>query len=273
VNLSMPRSFHEGISRRRLLQTGGVVSLGAVVAACGSNRGGSEAPGRLGVAPPPATLPAAKIDDLALLRTAQSLEHTALMLHQAIIDTGALTNDEMPLVERLIADHTAHAELISGLVTGAGGEPFDCANPFLVDRVVNPIVEQFESSDDVHRDVLLAAQAAESWLGASHQSLVGQIELGELRRGVAQVGCEEHRHATVLARLINPDDTFAPVFFGDPLERNGEGFWVPYAIPSTFGRVSAIDLVVGAPNDEGGRFAIQLQTPAPNSIVYDYQSC
>jgi hypothetical protein len=273
VNPFVPSWSSEGISRRRLLRTGGVVSLGAVVAACGSNRGGSDAPGRLGVAPPPATLPEAEVDDLALLRTAQSLEHTALMLHQTIIDTGALTADEMPLVERLMADHTAHADLFAGLVTGAGGQSFDCANPFLVDRVVNPIVEQFGSSDDVHRDVLLAAQATESWLGASHQSLVGQLEVGELRRGVAQVGCEEHRHATVLARLINPDDTFSPVFFGDPLERNGEGFWIPYAIPSQFGRVSGIDLVVGAPNDEGGRFSIQLQTPAPNSIVYDYQSC
>jgi hypothetical protein len=297
VNAHLPTSLSEGITRRHLLQAGGVVSLGALIAACGSS--GSEDPGRLGVAPPPATLPDAPIDNLALLRTAQSLEHTALALHQAIVDTGALTADESPLVERLIADHTAHAALIGELITRLGGEPFECANPFLADRVLNPIVEQFATSDDVHRDVVLVAQAAESWLGASHQSLIGQFvieepeeqsgsaessstaapaptvdatTLGELRRAIAQVGAEDQRHAVVLARLIN-DDTFSPAFFGDPVERDGQGFWIPYAIPSTFGRVAGIDLVIGAPNDEGARFAIQLQTPAANAVIYNYQSC
>jgi hypothetical protein len=270
VNRSLPTST-DGFTRRQLLQAGGIVSLGALVAACGSN--GSDNPGRLGVAPPPATLPEAPIDDLALIRTAQSLEHSALMIHQAIVDTGALNADEARLVERLIADHTAHGETLGSLVTQLGGEPFACANPFLVDRVINPIVEQFAESDDPHRDVMLAAEAIESWLGASHQSLIARLTAGDLRRAVGQVACVDHRHATVLARLINPDETFAPSFFGEPVERDGEGFWTPYAIPSTFGRLAGIDLVVGAPNDDGGRFSIQLQTPAANTIVYEYQSC
>jgi len=270
VNARLPTSA-DGITRRHLLQAGGLVSLGALVAACGSN--GSDNPGRLGVAPPPATLPDADVDDLALIRTAQSLEHTAVVMHQAIVDTGALTGDETPLVERMIADHTAHGEMLGSLATEMGGEAFACANPFLIDRVINPIVDQFAESDDPHRDVMLAAQAIESWLGASHQSLISRLTQGELRRSVGQIGCVEHRYATVLARLINPDETFSPSFFGEPVERDGEGFWTPYAIPSTYGRLSGTDLVVGAPNEEGGRFSIQLQTPAANTIVYDYQSC
>ena len=50
-------------------------------------------------------------------------------------------------------------------------------------------------------------------------------------------------------------------------------FAVVYAIPSTFGTVSAIELVVGAPNDDGQRFTVLLQTPAANTYVYSDQSC
>ena len=46
-----------------------------------------------------------------------------------------------------------------------------------------------------------------------------------------------------------------------------------WAMPSTFGTVSAIPLVVGAPNEEGQRFAIDLQTPAANTFVYNELSC
>ena len=40
-----------------------------------------------------------------------------------------------------------------------------------------------------------------------------------------------------------------------------------------FGKVSGIDLVIGAVTAEGSRFAIQLQTPAQNTFVYEYMSC
>ena len=38
-------------------------------------------------------------------------------------------------------------------------------------------------------------------------------------------------------------------------------------------QLTGIDLVVGARDEEGTRFSIQLQTPAANSLVYDSLSC
>ncbi len=131
-----------------------------------------------------------------------------------------------------------------------------------------------DGSDDVHRDVLNIAFAFETLFGASYQSFVRAVRRRSTCAGRSMlVGSEEQRHATVLARMINPDETFAPTFFGEPDEKDAEGFPIPYAIPSVFGKVSPIELVVGAPNDEGARFSTLLQTPAANSFVYDYMSC
>ena len=47
------------------------------------------------------------------------------------------------------------------LVTGAGGEPYPCANQFIMDRSINPVLAAMEGSDDVHRDVLNIAWAFE----------------------------------------------------------------------------------------------------------------
>lgn len=274
---SLPSSAAAALSRRELLRTGGlVVTVGTLVAACGENRTGPQSPGRLGVAPPPATLPAGEIDDLALLRTAQSLEYTALAVYDAAGATGELNAAETALAERFVADHTRHAAALGGLIVAAGGEEFACPNPFLMDRAVGPILAALEANggtDDLHRDLLNIAHAFEQIAGQSYQALVVSFVDPALRKAAMQIGGEELRHATVLARAITPDQTFAPSFFGEPEEKNEAGFVVPYGIPSVFGRVSGFELVVGARNDEGARFSVQLQTPAENTIVYEYQSC
>jgi hypothetical protein len=40
-----------------------------------------------------------------------------------------------------------------------------------------------------------------------------------------------------------------------------------------FGKLSAVELVVGKVTEEGSRFSTQLQTPAQNTFVYDYMTC
>lgn len=265
------------MNRRQLLRTGGLaLSIGAVAAACGSDRTGPTSPGRLGVAPPPATLPPGEVNDLTLLRTAQSLEYTALAVYDAAAATGAMTDAELALAGRFVEDHTRHAAAIAELIAAEGAEEFACANPFLMERIVGPILGALEANggtDDLHRDLLNIAHAFESWAGASYQALVPAFADSSLRTAAMQIGGEEVRHATVLARTINPDQTFSPSFFGEPVEPDDAGFPVPYGIPSVFGRVSGIDLVVGARDEEGSRFEVQLQTPAQNTFVYDYMSC
>ncbi len=263
------------LARRALIRNSGLaLSMGAIIAACGNGRSGSDDPGRLGVAPPAPTLPEAEVNDVVLLRTAQSLEYTALAVYEQAAGLDVLHGDEQQLVGRFVSDHQRHASDLGALVTRAGGEEFTCPNPFVMDRAVGPILAALEGSDDLHRDVLNIAYAFEYLAGASYQDIVGTLQEPALRSTAMLIGGEEQRHAAALAMAINPDVLISPALFGEPVENDDEGFPVPYAVPATFGQLTGIDVVVG-PRDEveGTRFSAQLQTPAANSFIYDYMSC
>lgn len=263
------------LDRRSLLRNSGIMlSFGAVVAACGTGRSGSDDPGRLGVAAPVPTLPEAELNDGVLLRTAQSIEYTAIAVYDAAAGLDVLSGAEVALVERFVSDHQRHAAAIGALVAQAGAEEFTCPNPFIMDRAVTPVLGALGDSDDVHRDVLNIAYAFEALAGATYQALVGVLEDKSLRSTSMLIGSEEHRHAAALAAAINPDVLINPVLLGGATaDTDDEGFPIPYAVPATFGQLTGIDLVVGARNAEGARFTTQLQTPADNTFVYDYLSC
>ena len=264
-----------GLSRRQVIQSGGMLlAFGAIGAACAANDAGGT-PGRVGIAPPVPTLPEVEDppSDATLLRTLHSMEYAALELYKALVAKNVLNADEQPIFDRIIQDHTRHADEVGQLITGAGAQPYACPNEFMMDRSVNPVLAAMEGTDDMHRDVLNIAWAFESNFGASYQSFVKLLQGLEYRTAVAFHAGEEHRHAEVLARIINPDDTFSTTFFGVPEEKDEAGFPIPYAIPSVYGKVSGIDLVVGDVTPEGTRFSIQLQTPAQNTFVYEYMAC
>lgn len=270
----MNRFPNPSIGRRQLLRNGGLVlSMGAIVAACGTDRGGSTDPGRLGVADEATPIKQPAITDVVLLRTAQSLEYTVLAVYDAISARGELSSAESALAARFVEDHTRHAAMIGSLISAQGGAEFQCSNPFIMDRSVTPVLAALDGSDDVHRDLLNIAHAYESLAGATYQDAVGSLSDLSLRGEMMRIGGEENRHATALASAINPDVVFSPAMFGKPLSNDDDGFPIPYQIPSTFGLLKGVDLVVGARNSEGTRFSTQLQTPAQNSLAYEDQSC
>jgi hypothetical protein len=269
--------MNPSLDRRELLRNGGLVlSMGAVIAACGSNRGGVDAPGRLGVADEDPESIDTTVNDVVLLRTAQSLEYTALDLYAAAGDLGVLDGGAATLAERFVEDHTGHAARIGALITDLGGEEFTCANPFLVDRAVGPVLGAIAESDDQLRDVLNVAYAFEELAGRSYQALVSAISGDNqgARAEAMRIGGDEQRHAAALARAINPDATINPTLVGgEVMDADADGFPIPYAIPAVFGQLTGVPVVLGAPNDEGGRFSATLQTPAENSFVYEALSC
>jgi hypothetical protein len=264
------------ISRRELIRTGGLaLSMGAILAACGSNRTGSTDPGRLGVAPPAPTLPEVEVNDVVLLRTAQSLAHTNVAVYAGLLELDVLSSAERALMTRCSADHVAQSGVLDGLIAAAGGEPFACPNPFLLDRAVTPTLAAIDGSDDPHRDVINIAHAFEKITAASYQDMVTAFEDPSLRAEAARAIDVASRHSAAIARLAHPSPfpAYSPELVGEPAEPDASGFPVLYAIPSVFGLLSGVDLLVGIRNSEGTRYSTQLQTPAANSFVYDYQSC
>jgi len=268
--------FVRAIDRRTLLRSGGLaLSLGAVLAACGDDRGGLEEPGRIGIAPPREPLPDAPVDDIVLLRTAQSVEHTAVELYGIIEGLGVLDGSTAALAQRFSENHAAHAAVIGGLITARGGEEFACANPWMMDRVFGPALEVMEDTDDLRRDALNTAHAIENLAGATYQLFTGFFDDAELRQPVMEIGAEDHRQAAVLAMTITgtPDGYFSPALRSEEVEPDAAGLPIPYAITARFGQLGAKDLVVGSRDAEGTRFTTSIQTPAENSYVYEYMTC
>lgn len=262
-----------GMNRRQLLRNGGLaLSLGAVIAACGDDRGGSDNPGRLGVADTAPELPSGAVDDALVLRTAQSIELAVVEVYSII--APSLGSEAATLAERLVADHEARAAQLGQLATAAGGEPYDCINPFVADRSIAPMAEALDGSDDPERDAHNVAHAFETWLARSYQAMVPMITENIVLRGnIMEIGNEANRHAAAIALVINPDEPVNPVLYGREDDAANLEFAVPYAVTGTFGQLGPFVLVLGAVDDEGARTSISLQTPAENTFVYPEMTC
>lgn len=271
-----PSSTAPTFGRRRLLRDSSIaVSIGALVAACGEDRQGLQDPGRVGVAPPRATLPDVEINDVVLLRTAQSLEYTALEVYGVAAGLGVLDAGGTRLVERFVADHTDHADQVGALITAAGGAEFRCANPWYMERVIGPTLEAVDGTDNLLRDVLNIAYALESVAGASYQLFVRKLDDPELRAAAAAIAADESRHAAAIALAAtgSPDGYVDPELTGGEEAIGADGVPLLFALRSSFGRLGGTPLYVGARDEDGARFNITIQTPADNSFVYDHLSC
>ena len=115
------------------------------------------------------------------------------------------------------------------------------------------------------------------------------------------IGAREARHAALLALTINPDRPGGLVNFADAVNAepasppttlaptttvqniaSPSGGSTPTqtvqqteiptvtAIPSQFGSLAALQIVVGKGDENGTRLKINLETPSFNSFVYEY---
>lgn len=133
--------------RRQALKIGGLgVTLAALAAACGEDRTGDDAPGRVGNAPVVTSPADFTVDDAVLLRTASSLENTIISVYETVLDIdGAVPDDLVAVMNRLIEDHRSVADQMNSLTEAAGGTPWTTTNPWLMERLVGPTLEKIQS--------------------------------------------------------------------------------------------------------------------------------
>jgi len=221
---SPQQRLHALLGRRRFLQIGGfAVATSAVIAACGGTEAGGVA--RVGDAPSTTALPDPMVNDVVLLRTASSVEHSAIAVYDLVVDDPELLDPALrPVVQRFRDDHAGHAALFERLTREAGGEPWTCGNPRIDEFVVTPILRaitgaaatttttEIAPSDDPRRDVLHVAHAFEELAGSTYQALVQALSQPSLRGDAIVVGSHEVRHAALLAIAITgaPEGYFAP---------------------------------------------------------------
>ena len=260
------------VGRRDALKLGGLtLSAAALVAACGNDRSGGTDPGRVGFAPPVEQLEDYPVDDAVLLRTASSLELTAVAVYEAILDTGLLDAELTALVERLIEDHQTIADEMADLTESVGGVAWECTNPWYMDRAVTPILAAILASDNPLRDILNTAVELENIAASTHQSLTISLEDADAAAATISAATLESRHsAYIVAAARGPEGYVSPLINGDggsPTDVDG----VPqkFSITTRFGSTGQAELVIGAANENGVRQTFILQTPSLNSWIYN----
>jgi hypothetical protein len=192
-----------GLNRRRFLQIGGVgVLSAAVLAACGKDdkKGATS------------TTSAGKgsSTDIAILRTASSLEHVAIDVYQKAIDNaGALgiSAGVADVAKLFQAQHRDHAGLFEGATKEAGGMPFTTANPAVMQSLATRITALKSESD-----VLMLARDLENVAAATYQSTVGAFDNLAYNAAAMSVGGVEARHAAVLNGVLKADQFATKAF-------------------------------------------------------------
>jgi hypothetical protein len=265
-----PRDERLRLGRRETLRLGGIgLSLAAIAAACGEDRGGDSDPGRVGYVPPETALPDYPIDDAVLLRTSASVEATVIASYEEMLASGQLPDDVSQVMDELLTRHEALLEVLGTLTEQAGGEPWTCTNPWFDVRLIAPMMVTVADSDDPPRDMLRVAVSLEDWAAGTHQQFTAMIDDPELRVGTASGASIDARNSATLVVLTgDPEQYVSPTIDGgEPAVV--DGLPLQYAIPTRFGSVAQFELIIGAPDENGTRTTYQFQTPAENSYIYN----
>ncbi|MEY2762901.1 MAG: hypothetical protein RLZZ43_716 [Actinomycetota bacterium] len=264
------------LSRRELLRMGGLTVVGATfLAACGKQANVPESANiaSVGEVPPTTGLPAVEVTDAVLMRTAASLEYNAIETYELVLSSGLLTGNYAKLsdaVKRFRDDHVRHAEAVNGLAVQLGSKSVTCGNARIRSLYIDPAVALITESGnpDAGVDVIALAHGLENLATQTYQGVVGLLSNSQLRAAAMRIGADEARHAVVLAQVLNPG--FGAV---GPTVNETTGKANVASVPMAFGAQSSVQVTIGAPNAEGVKTTVAMETPSLNSLVYDYVSC
>jgi hypothetical protein len=205
-----PISDDAGVySRRRILAVGGFsVGLAAVIAACAPDRPTPQVP-QAGVAPSTTALPDQNVDDVVILRTASSLEHSIADAYAKILALGVLPADTAALVRRFGEQHGERAAYFEDLTRDNGGEPFTSGNEPFNSNVVDPALKSIADAGNDPGDLNWFVYGMENVATGTMQSFVPILRRPALRNSTMAAGGAEARAAAIAATLI-PTVTVVP---------------------------------------------------------------
>ena len=197
----------DALPRRKFLALGGFsVATAAVLAACGGpgGEGAGKGPRVAQAGEPPVTtgLPERVVNDVVLLRTASSLEHSAVAIYDKAFGMNLLTGDAAEFARRFQDHHASYAKFFEGLTTDAGGTPFTTENPAVTKNIVTPVYAAIEASADKAGGLRNMLHSLENVITETYQSFVPLLTLPKLRAAAMSVGAAEARHAAVWASIL-----------------------------------------------------------------------
>jgi hypothetical protein len=196
-------------SRRRILAVGGFsVGLAAVVAACAPDKPKPQVP-QAGVAPSTTAVPDQNVDDVVLLRTASSLEHSLTDAYARVLALNVLPADTTALVRRFADQHSDRATFFEDLTTDNGGEAFTSGNVPFQTNVIDPALKSIADAGNDANDLNWFIYGLENVATGTMQSFMPILRVPTLRSAVMSVGGAEARTSAIAAGLI-PTVTVVP---------------------------------------------------------------
>ncbi len=181
--------------RRQLFRVGGAAVLGAaVLAACGDDddSSGTGVPGT-GSGTDTTQAGGNGNMDVALARTAASLELAAIAAYTAAIDSGLVTTLAVADAAVLFrGHHEEHAGVLNQAATSGGGQEVTEPNAFVMENVVGTADLSSELS------IVQFARALEDVAAATYVFATGALSTPALRQALMSIGGVESRHVTAL---------------------------------------------------------------------------
>jgi len=230
------------LSRRNILRSGGaIVASGAVLAACGgASHSGSIA--RIGSVPEIDKLETEHVSDVVLLRTAMSVEKMVATIMKDSRVTSLAESSVSPFLAKYAAAHETNMSVLAPLVTARGGQVVNEPNAKLMtaygENALN-LVEEGKTAGDV----LNLTLGLESLVAATYQYFVSLTNEAALRADMMRLGAASSRRAAVAAQLIRG----GTVGFSPAINEKGEELTA--TLPSAFGTLSAVQVVLGPVNE------------------------
>lgn len=247
------------ISRRNMLRTSGaLVASGAVLAACSSSR---PTVTRLGESPTTLKLDDVVVTDIALLRTAMSVETMVSGILGDSTVIGLADAKVAPVIASFASAHIAHLEQIRPLIAARGGKAYEETNAKLMQSYGQTALDLVKEGK-VAADVLALAHALETLVAGTYQYFVSLTTEPALRAAMMSLGVKSSRRAAVAAQLIRGGTAaFAPA-------NDDAGVPLVATLPSAFGSLSAVQVALGPVTETGSRNTILMDTPSLNSLIY-----
>ena len=87
--------------------------------------------------------------NVVYLRTMSSIEQTIVDVYEQLSSIASLDEATAAAISRFTDDHEAAAAHLGELTTAAGGEPYECTNPWWMDRLVQPSLDAIFGTADI----------------------------------------------------------------------------------------------------------------------------
>jgi hypothetical protein len=188
---SEPGSLFDALTRRRFLQIGGTVTLGAALTACIGDGGNKQSQENTGGAE-------GRRVDIMIVRTLSSLEALAVLVYETGLGSGLLTTPAVAdLANQFRSHHREHGALFQVVTRDLRGTPFTEPNP--------EVLQQLQPEIDALRDeagVVALALDTEAILAETYEATVGAFGDKSFNVAAMSVGGAEARHAAALAPVL-----------------------------------------------------------------------